>query len=280
MGRDNSMEETAPKKVIEKEEILTCKALNRVRSGLCLNCPAHKCNAMTCSEVELKCGSVFPVIADACCSGKENMPARKGMMNGRSVTVLRDTGCSTVVVRRSFVRDDQLTGKDEISVLINGTARHTLVAQVEVNTPFNKGQVTAVCMENPLYGVIIGTVANVIDDVEADELRTHTDQAGQEGHAVVTRAQAKKQEKPLRVTSNLGEDITREKLITLQQQDMSLSKFIKEAEKSQRDRKSEEYFTMKDGILYRYCKNFEGSEISQMVVPVKLLTFTVQVTRL
>jgi len=48
---------------------------------------------------------------------------------------------------------------------------------------------------------------------------------------------------------------------------MSLSKFIKEAERSQRDRKSEEYFTMKDDILYRYCKNFEGREISQVVVP-------------
>jgi len=46
-----------------------------------------------------------------------------------------------------------------------------------------------------------------MDDLEADELHTHTDQAGQEGHAVVTRAQAKKQEKtqkPLKVISNLG----------------------------------------------------------------------------
>jgi len=103
------MEETTPKEVIEKEEILTCKAHNRVRCGLCLNCPAHKCNAMTCSEVQLKCGCVFPVAADACCSGKENVPVCNGMMNGRSVTVLRDTGCLTVVVRRSLVRDDQLT---------------------------------------------------------------------------------------------------------------------------------------------------------------------------
>jgi len=39
--------------------------------------------------------------------------------------------------------------------------------------------------------VIIGNATNVIDDVEADELHTHTDQAGQEGHAVITRAQAK-----------------------------------------------------------------------------------------
>jgi len=82
---------------------------------------------------------------------------------------------------------------------------------MEVVTPFYKGQVTAVCMENPLCDVIMGNVANVTDDVEADELHTHTDQAGQEGHTVVTRAQAKKHEKPqepFKVISNLGEDIT------------------------------------------------------------------------
>jgi len=144
---------------------------------------------------------------------------------------------------------------------------------MEVDTPFYKGQVTAVCMENPLCDVIMGNVANVTDDVEADELHTHTDQAGQEGHTVVTTAQAKKHEKPqepFKVISNLGEDITRKKLITLQQQDMSLCKFIKEADGSQRDKKSEEYFTMTDGILYRYCKNFEGREISQVVVPKRL----------
>jgi len=29
------------------------------------------------------------VIADACCSGRENMPVREGMMNGKSVSVKR-----------------------------------------------------------------------------------------------------------------------------------------------------------------------------------------------
>jgi len=56
------------------------------------------------------------------------MPVRKGMINGRSITVLRDIGCLTVVVRRSLVRDDQLTEKDEICFLIDGTVRHIPVA--------------------------------------------------------------------------------------------------------------------------------------------------------
>jgi len=72
--------------------------------------------------------------------------------------------------------------------------------------------------------------------------------------------------KPLKLIKNLGDDVTREKLVTLQQQDTSLAKFLKEAEQTQIIEKSDVYFKMKEGILYRYCKNFEGREISQVVI--------------
>ena len=38
--------------------------------------------------------------------------------------VLRDTGCLTVVMKRSLVTDDQLTGNYEVCALIDGTIRH------------------------------------------------------------------------------------------------------------------------------------------------------------
>jgi len=58
-------------------------------------------------------------------------------------------------------------------------------------------------MDNPLYDVIIG---NVPGDGDEDNTRL-------EVQAVVTRAQAKQQVKPikpLKVIENLGEDVTRE----------------------------------------------------------------------
>ena len=61
--------------------------------------------------------------------------------------------------------------------------------------------------------------------------------------------------------------MTRVKLITLQAQGPSLTKFMKEAEQNQKAGRSQVYFKMKDGILYRYCTNFEGREISQMAIP-------------
>jgi len=235
--RDSSMTETKPKEKMNEsqEAVMTCKAYDRVRCGLCFKWPAHKCNAMTSSEIELKCGCIVSVIADACCSGRENMPVREGMMNGKSVTVLRDTGCSTVVVRRSLVKNDQYTGREEICYLIDGTVRRTPVVEVQVDTPFYKGQVTAVCMDNPLHDVVTGNVANAIDDVKEKSYETL---------AVITRAQTKQQDKtqkPLKVIGDLGDDITKGKLIGMQQQDVSLRKCMKEAERDEEDGKSDIY---------------------------------------
>jgi len=61
--------------------------------------------------------------------------------------------------------------------------------------------------------------------------------------------------------------VTRETIIALQEQDPSLAKFMKEAEQNQKAGRAEVYFKTKDGILYRYCRNFEGREISHVVIP-------------
>jgi len=108
--------------------------------------------------------------------------------------------------------------------------------------------------------VLIGNVPGVSDD--SNDMM--------EIQAVVTRVPAKqeaKPTKPLKVIENFGDDVTREKLITLQTQDARLATFMKEAEQNQKVEKPDVSFKMKDGILYRYCKNFEGYGISQVVIP-------------
>jgi len=44
---------------------------------------------MEVSEIEFKCGCVCPVIADACCSGKERMPVCEGRMNDKTFSSKR-----------------------------------------------------------------------------------------------------------------------------------------------------------------------------------------------
>jgi len=109
------------------------------------------------------------------------MPVCTGMMGGQSVSVLRDTGCSTVVVKRELVNNEQMTGGTETCILIDGTVRRAPVAEIEIETPYYIGKVKAVCMENPLYDAIIGNAPGVSNE----------DNNRLEAQAVVTRAQAK-----------------------------------------------------------------------------------------
>ena len=76
---------------------------------------------------------------------------------------MRDTGCSTVVINRKLVSPEQLTGKDETCVLIDGTVRRVPVAEIEMSSPYFSGKVRAVCMRNTPYDVIIGNVTGARD---------------------------------------------------------------------------------------------------------------------
>jgi hypothetical protein len=136
--------------------LLRCKQHKKVECVDCfetvrVNDHRTQCNAMKSDHVELKCGCVCPVIMDACRNreNKNRMPVAEGWIEDYKGTVLRDTGCSTVVVRRSLVADELLTGAEETCVLIDGTVRRTPVAVISVRTPFLTGSVKAVCMKNP-----------------------------------------------------------------------------------------------------------------------------------
>ncbi|KAH7948364.1 hypothetical protein HPB52_020849 [Rhipicephalus sanguineus] len=86
------------------------------------------------------------------------MPTVTGRLEGNLVTVLRDTGCSTVVVKRSLVPDAKLTGNTRIIRLLDRSEKCLPEADVFIDSPFFRGVARAVCMENPLYDVILGNI--------------------------------------------------------------------------------------------------------------------------
>ena len=86
------------------------------------------------------------------------MPVSQGKVNGHIVTILRDTGCSGVVIKRDLVRDSQFNGKSQLCILIDGTKLPAPVANVFIDTPYYTGNVEAWCMENPVYDLIVGNI--------------------------------------------------------------------------------------------------------------------------
>ena len=288
------------------EPEITCKQHKKERCTECLNITptlGHPCNALLAEYVELKCGCQIPVVADACkVARKGNMPVCEGRVNGKEVTVLRDSGCSTIVVKRDLVEDTQLTGEETRCVLIDGTIRKTPLARIQIDTPYYTGEVEAVCMKNPLYELIIGNMAgikegNMIAMLSTDNLEETTEEMNEttneyvipsngsetevktiieETQAVTTRQMtqnANKVLKPLRVTTEIDGNISREELIKLQQQDRTLITSIQSVDSQKKEdelQKGEAMFKMKTNILYRIVKNREGRVCSQVVIPKEL----------
>ena len=155
---------------------------------------------------------------------KGEMPVYRGKVGKHSVQTLRDTGCSCVVVKRKFVKDGQLTGKTRAVIQMLGTSARLPVAKIDIDTPYLKGEVEALCAEDSLYDLIIGNVEGAREPRDPNP-------EWEEGGAMETRAQKKKTmgNRPLKVKDCQDEDITPEEYLKRQQEDRSLDR-LREAQ--------------------------------------------------
>ena len=119
-------------------------------------------------SVTLECGHKLPVLSAGCTVGTR-MPIQKGTLNGKPVSILRDTGCSTVVVRAGLVNRENYTGVKQSCVLIDGTVRSVPIATVQVSSSIFSGEVNALCMTNPIYDVIIGNIPGARNPQESGD---------------------------------------------------------------------------------------------------------------
>ena len=165
------------------------------------------------------------------CKVCDAMPVMMGYVGGRHVKVLRDSGCGGVVVKRELVEDRQLTGRFQECVLIDGTVLRVEEAVVDIDTPFYVGKVTALCMNKPVYDLIIGNVDGVRNPSDPDPNWCRKEDA--EKHceilqAVQTRGQKLTEQKGIKkltVTNLVDIDVTVDKIKELQTTDDSLKTY-------------------------------------------------------
>ena len=86
------------------------------------------------------------------------MPVREGFVGKVRVSVLRDSGCNSVLIKDNLVKAKEYTEKRVTCILADGTMRLCPVARINVSTPFYVGQVEALIMDNPVYDLIIGNI--------------------------------------------------------------------------------------------------------------------------
>lgn len=118
------------------------------------------------------------------------MPISAGYVEGKPVTVLEDTGCSGIVVRRSKVDASNLiTNKFQTCILADGSLIKVPAAARSINTPYITETFEAWCMAKPVYDLIICKVDHVRPSGNPDPNWT-------DAHAVETRQQTKEKLKP------------------------------------------------------------------------------------
>ena len=248
------------------------------------------------AKLMLKSGEHLPLVGLVCDKARKlglNFPIVDGVVNGITVGTLRDTGCSGVVVKKDLVSSEQFIGKQIACILIDGTVRRFPIAEISIDTPYYQGIVEAMCMDQPVYDLIIGNIPGVrsiscsdLKKVEVQDKSTNVAEVkadiecsdSSEVASVVTRAQAKQQNKPLsplRVASETEISLGECDLKELQKQDKSLAKYWELAKegKGVSHRGSSGVFEIRKGLLYRKYQSpkvASGNEISQVVVPTEL----------
>jgi hypothetical protein len=122
----------------------------------------------------------------------------------------------------------------------------------------------------PQLGVEPGSLDPKANTLPTEPSRPHLVQA------VTTRQMKKNDVEPLKllkVTENLQVNISREEVICLQKGDESLDKYWNKAyEHIEEIKEREERFKIKRGLLYREFKSRDGRVVSQLVLPIEVLS--------
>ncbi|KAJ8032705.1 hypothetical protein HOLleu_26306 [Holothuria leucospilota] len=274
---DNSGK-TAALKVTEPQTSQKETGVSQQMVGLCVsvNSENYEYSRQPGRYFQQKCGPELPVISAV--STNDNMPVTPGFVGGQKVTVLRDSGCSTVVVRKTFVKSDEYTGTTKRCVLLDGTILDVPVATISIDTPFYVGQVQALVMTRPIYDLIVGNIPNVREPSSPDPDWAPTEVnrgLNSEGGAVETRGQIAKRQKPflpLKVGTE-SSNVTKEEVREAQENDPQLAKLwnlAKTGLPKVNISGSKVTFVIKGGMLYRYFvspKVDYGNVLRQLVVP-------------
>ena len=105
---------------------------------VCTNVKSQFCACQMADATELtpSCGHKVPVLSSCVNRIPTNMPVVKGFVSGQELEVLRDTGCSGVVVQQSLVSKGQYNGKNQRCAFIDGSVHTFPIASVFIDAPF------------------------------------------------------------------------------------------------------------------------------------------------
>ena len=195
---------------------------------------------------------------------RSRLPTAIGTVNGKEVRVLRDTGCTGVVVRRSLVSDGQMLNKQSGVTLINNYKQRCPMARINIDSPFFRGSTDALCIDDPAHDLVIGNIeGSKFPDI------THF------SSGVVSQKRSKKSRKDRKVkVADKFIRQHRQELCMMQASESKLEDIRRRVESgsvtmSRGFSSGETKFIRRNGLIYRHFKKNANVSL-QLVVPSSL----------
>ena len=215
----------------------------------------------TTNEREMVKTSVGSPIKVSSVSSLSEMSTVQGFVGEKPVEVLRDTGCSGVIVSKDLVPESAYTGRSQTMVMVDYSLRVVPEVKVSIDTPYYKREVLALCVEKPLVGLIIGNIPGARE-------RYNPDINWVPALAVQTRAQAKREgvTSKLNIPSIIDRTITPAQVSKAQKDDVSLITTRSRCEANETIGKAT--FLKKNDLLYRKFSspNVEQGKIFEQLI--------------
>ena len=185
---------------------------------------------------------------------KDKLQLVNGKIGERCVKVLRDTGCTGVLIKRDMVNQEELNGEKGYVTTFNKTLLiRAPITKIEVDTPYCVGEVEALCVQEPVADLIIGYITGAR---EADNPGPEWKLAA----AAITRARARQGDnaKALNVKEIASRfSMSREELCKLQSEDDELKAFSEKKDLTKHG-EFEVKFEKRQRILYRIRRRIDG----------------------
>ena len=198
----------------------------------------------------------------ACHFPRSRLPTAVGTVNGKEVRVLRDTGCTGVIVKRNLVFENQFIGKECGVTLINDSQQKCPVARINIDCPFFRGSTDALCIDDPAHDLVIG-------NIEGSKFPDMTHFLS----GVVKNKQSRNDRRKDRKVKVADKFIrqNRQELCMKQASDAKLVDIRRRVESGSvtKGRSGETKFIRRNGLIYRHFKKNANVSL-QLVVPSSL----------
>ena len=161
---------------------------------------------------------------------KKKRPVAKGLIGNEEVSTLRDTGCNGTMVKQKFVKKEDYTGEHGFMLLVDNTVRKAPFAMIEVDTPYLKGRVKALCLPDVIYDLIIGNVDDALPPDAPDlswTINKETEKKAEEPQLKVCFAnESKVKSKTIQSEEIKLNEIDKKKFQELQRKDKSIQECV------------------------------------------------------